>query len=47
MRGAPGELGRVGLEHFGGRIVYSVDVGSKEVRVDANTGIVLDVRPRD
>jgi hypothetical protein len=24
-----------------------VDVGSQEVRVDANSGIVVDVRPRD
>jgi uncharacterized membrane protein YkoI len=42
-----GELGQVDLEHFGDRIVYSVDVGSQEVRVDANTGIVVDIRPRD
>jgi uncharacterized membrane protein YkoI len=27
--------------------VYSVDVGAQEVRVDANTGIVVDIRPRD
>src|SRR3954447_4070154 len=42
-----GELGQVDLEHFGDRIVYSVDVGSQEVRIDANTGIVVDIRPQD
>jgi len=47
QRVAEGDLGQVDLEHFGDRIVYSVDVGSQEVRVDANSGIVVDVRPRD
>ena len=47
QRVAQGELGQVDLERFGDRIVYSVDVGSQEVRVDANSGIVVDVRPRD
>ena len=47
QRVAEGHLGQVDLEHFGDRIVYSVDVGSQEVRVDANSGIVVDVRPRD
>ena len=47
QRVVQGELGQVDLEHFGDRIVYSVDVGSQEVRVDANTGIVVDIRPRD
>ena len=47
QRVADGGLGQVDLEHFGDRIVYSVDVGSQEVRVDADSGIVVDVRPRD
>ena len=47
QRAAQGELGQVDLEHFGDRIVYSVDVGSQEVRVDADSGLVVDVRPRD
>jgi uncharacterized membrane protein YkoI len=47
QRVAEGELGQVDLEHFGDRIVYSVDVGSQEVRVDADSGLVVDVRPRD
>ena len=47
QRVAEGALGQVDLEHFGDRIVYSVDVGSQEVRVDADSGLVVDVRPRD
>jgi uncharacterized membrane protein YkoI len=40
-------LARSTFEHFGDRIVYSVDVGSQEVRIDANSGVVVDVGPRD
>jgi hypothetical protein len=47
QRVAVGGLGQVDLEHFGDRIVYAVDGGSQEVRVDANSGIVVDIRPRD
>jgi uncharacterized membrane protein YkoI len=47
QRVAEGGLGQVDLEHFGDRVVYAVDVGSQEVRVDAQSGIVVDVRPRD
>ena len=47
QRVAQGALGQVDLEHFGNRIVYSVDVGSQEVCVDVNSGIVVDIRPRD
>jgi uncharacterized membrane protein YkoI len=47
QRVVQGDLGQVDLEQFGDRIVYSVDVGAQEVRVDANTGIVVDIRPRD
>ena len=47
QRVVQGDLGQVDLEHFGDRIVYSVDVGAQELRVDANTGIVVDIRPRD
>lgn len=35
------------LHAVGDRIVYSVDVGSQEVCVDVNSGIVVDIRPRD
>jgi uncharacterized membrane protein YkoI len=44
---AQGGLGQVDLEHFRERLVYMVDVGDNEVRVDAADGRVLDVRPRD
>lgn len=47
QRVAAGDQGQVDLEHFGDRIVYAVDVGPKEVRVDAHSGLVVDVRPRD
>jgi uncharacterized membrane protein YkoI len=47
QRAAQGGLGQVDLEHFRGRVVYAVDVGDSEVRVDAADGKVLDVRPRD
>lgn len=47
QRVAEGPLGQVDLERFGDRIVFSVDIGSQEVRVDAVSGLVVDVRPRD
>ena len=47
QRTASGQLGQVDLERSGDRIVYTVDVGSNEVHVDANTGAVASVTPRD
>ena len=44
---ANGVLGQVDLEHFRGGIVYMVDVGNQEVRVDAATGKVVAISPRD
>ena len=44
---ANGALGQVDLEHFRGSIVYTVDVGSSEVRVDAGSGKVVAISPRD
>ena len=44
---ASGSLGQVDLEHQGSRIVYSVDVGNQEVRVDADDGNVVAIGPRD
>jgi uncharacterized membrane protein YkoI len=44
---AGGQLGQVDLERVGGRVVYSVDVGSREVRVDAGDGTVASIAPRD
>ena len=47
QQAAQGQLGQVDLERVGGRVVYSVDVGSHEVRVDAGTGTVASIVPRD
>ncbi len=44
---ASGALGQVDLEHFRGGIVYSVDIGDQEVRVDAANGKVVAISPRD
>jgi uncharacterized membrane protein YkoI len=47
QQAAHGQLGQVDLERVGGRVVYSVDVGSQEVRVDAGDGAVASIAPRD
>jgi uncharacterized membrane protein YkoI len=44
---AKGALGQVDLEHYRGNIVYTVDVGENEVRVDAENGKVVAISPRD
>jgi uncharacterized membrane protein YkoI len=44
---ASGSLGQVDLERDGSRIVYTVDVGDQEVRVDAADGSVVAITPRD
>src|SRR5262245_18292032 len=46
-KAASGSLGQVDLEHFRGRLVYMVDVGDQEVRVDAANGNVVAISPRD
>jgi uncharacterized membrane protein YkoI len=38
---ASGALNEVDLEHYGGRLVFNVDVGAKDVKVDATTGEVV------
>ena len=38
---ASGALNEVDLEHYGGRLVWNVDVGAKDVKVDAATGDVV------
>ena len=40
---ASGSLNEVDLEHAGGRLVFNVDVGGSDVKVDAATGKVLRV----
>lgn len=47
QRAATGSLGQVDLEHFRGGIVYMVDIGSQEVRVDATSGKVVAISARD
>jgi uncharacterized membrane protein YkoI len=47
QKAAGGQVGQVDLERLGGRVVYSVDVGSREVRVDAGDGTVASITPRD
>jgi uncharacterized membrane protein YkoI len=37
----------VDLEHYGGRIVYMVDVGDQEVRVDATDGSIAAISQSD
>jgi hypothetical protein len=46
QRAATGQLGQVDLERYQGRIVYSVDVGDREVKVDAATGAIAGTAPR-
>jgi uncharacterized membrane protein YkoI len=38
---ASGRIGEVDLEHYSGRLVFNVDVGDKDVKVDAATGDVV------
>ena len=38
---AAGDIGEIDLEYYGGTLVYNVDVGSSDVKVDAATGAVL------
>jgi uncharacterized membrane protein YkoI len=47
QQAADGALGQVDLEHFHGAVVYMVDIGNQEVRVDATSGKVVAITPRD
>src|SRR3954452_9852201 len=40
---ASGALNEVDLEHAGDRLVYNVDVGSKDVKIDTASGRVVGV----
>ena len=44
---ASGALGQVDLERYHGTVVYMVDIGNREVRVDAANGKVVAVTARD
>jgi uncharacterized membrane protein YkoI len=41
QKAASGDLDEVDLEHADGRLVWNVDVGASDVRVDASTGQVV------
>ena len=42
-----GAVGQVDLEHYDGKLVYSVDVGNTEVKVDAANGSIVGSEQRD
>jgi uncharacterized membrane protein YkoI len=44
---ATGDLNEVDLEHWSGKLVFNVDVGSSDVKVDAGSGKVLSVEQDD
>jgi uncharacterized membrane protein YkoI len=44
---ASGKLDEVDLEHAGGTLVFNVDVGTHDVKVDAATGEVLSANADD
>jgi uncharacterized membrane protein YkoI len=47
QRSQSGALGQVDLEHYNGKLVYSVDVGNDEVKVDATDGAIAGSVARD
>jgi len=42
-----GAIGEIDLEHFEGHLVFNVDVGDKDVKVDAQNGTVLSADSDD
>jgi uncharacterized membrane protein YkoI len=44
---ASGEVGEVDLEHYQGKLVFNVDVGDKDVKVDAMDGSIVAVDADD
>ena len=44
---ASGDLNEVDLEHYAGKLVFNVDVGSHDVKVDASNGDVVHVASDD
>lgn len=44
---ASGPVGEIDLEHFEGKLVFNVDIGDKDVKVDAQTGAVLSADSED
>jgi hypothetical protein len=46
QRAAQGALGQVDLVERDGRVMYVVDVGDREVSVDARTGAIAGIGPQ-
>jgi uncharacterized membrane protein YkoI len=44
---ASGALGEVDLEYLGGKLVFNVDIGNQDVKVDAASGAVLSIDADD
>ncbi|HXG36293.1 MAG TPA: PepSY domain-containing protein [Dehalococcoidia bacterium] len=44
---ASGSLGEVDLEYYQGKLVFNVDIGDKDVKVDASSGEVLSANATD
>ena len=47
QQAATGDLNEVDLEYYNGQLAWNVDVGQKDVKVDAGTGKVLDASHTD
>ncbi len=47
QQGATGNLNEVDLEYYNSHLAWNVDVGPKNVKVDAGTGKVLDANHTD
>ena len=47
QQAATGDLNEVDLEYYNGHLSWNVDVGSKNVKVDAASGKVLDAAHSD
>ena len=44
---ATGPVGEVDLEHANGRLVFNVDIGDKDVKVDASDGSIVSADSND
>jgi uncharacterized membrane protein YkoI len=44
---ASGDLGEIDLEHYQGKLVFNVDIGDKDVKVDASSGSILAAESDD
>ncbi len=42
-----GALGEVDLEYYGSKLVFNVDIGDKDVKVDASNGAILGMTSDD